>query len=330
MCAPAGEEPGPTSLYFDPAIKCCTYVPDLHNFLVGRILSDTDPAASPGRATVEKRIADGLGVTPLGLSKPPTYSLLYSNSEDAFGRSRTLRCPHYIEDGGRCGIWRHRDSTCATWFCKHVRGPVGRTFWNDSLYQLLFVVEQGLARWCVLESYENDDVLRHLVATAAWMSTAETVTGESLDNRINRDAYARVWGEWYGREGEFFTRCAELVESLSWSEVQAICGPNARAYARLTERAYRRLMSDDLPPALNVGSFRVVQIQRGMTRIQTYSKYDPLDVPGEVMELLPYFDGRPTADALRIIAKERSIRLDPALIRKMVDFGLLAPPGQKD
>jgi hypothetical protein len=44
------------------------------------------------------------------------------------------------------------------------------------------------------------------------------------------------------------------------------------------------------------------------------------------MELLQYFDGRPVVDALAAIADERGVRLDSALIRKMVDFKLLVPP----
>jgi hypothetical protein len=63
-----------------------------------------------------------------------------------------------------------------------------------------------------------------------------------------------------------------------------------------------------------------------MTRVKTYSDFDPLDVPNAVMELLQYFDGRPVVDALAAIADERGVSLDAALVRKMVDFKLLAPP----
>jgi hypothetical protein len=48
-----------------------------------------------------------------------------------------------------------------------------------------------------------------------------------------------------------------------------------------------------------------------------------------LLELLPYFDGRPTKDVLAAIEDERGVSLDPALVRKMVDFGLLnALPNQ--
>ena len=75
MCAPDGHQDGAEKEYFDPAIKCCTYVPEIHNFLAGGVLSDDDPSAQPGRATVEKRIRTGVAVTPLGLKQPAVFSL---------------------------------------------------------------------------------------------------------------------------------------------------------------------------------------------------------------------------------------------------------------
>lgn len=331
MCAREGQESASATYYFDPVVKCCSYVPDLHNFLVGSILSDADPAAQQGRPTVQKRIADAVGVTPLGLKQPPVYALLYRRSSEAFGRSRTLRCPHYVEDGNLCGIWRNRESTCATWFCKHVRGEVGYRFWRDSLHQVLQAVETDLARWCVLELQLGDEALRHSVASGDWTSEAEAIIGDSLDNRLDQKAYARLWGEWRGREHEFYCRCGALVSPLGWADVLAVCGPSTRAYARLlTQQAYGRLTSDDIPSNLSVGRFEVLQVQRAMTRVNTYNDFDPLDVPNTVMELLQYFDGHPVADALAAIADERGVSVDAALVRKMVDFKLLVPAEMPD
>jgi hypothetical protein len=330
MCAIAGGATGtaqastPRGVFFDPAVKCCTYVPDLPNFLVGSILSDADPATQFGRGTVERRIADAIGVTPLGLMKSPVHALLCRNSSDAFGRTRTFRCPHYIEDGGRCGVWRHRNSVCTTWFCKHVRGQVGRTFWRTLLH-LLGQIEGELAHWCALELQLGDEALRHLMATG-WAGSGDAITGDALDNKVDPETYAQIWGAWRGGEREFFRKIAELVGTLSWADVLAICGPEVRVHARLTEDSYRRLISDDIPPVLDVASMQLAHTTRATTRVSTYSSYDPLDVPNQVMELLPYFDGRPTEDVLATIAKDRGIRLEPDLIRKLVDFMLLVPP----
>jgi hypothetical protein len=309
------------SYYFDPSVKCCSFIPNLPNFLVGRVLSDDDPAALPGRMTVEKRIKEGVAVTPIGLGMPPAYSVLYRNSEETFGRSRNLRCPHYIEDGGRCGIWRNRESTCATWFCKHVRGDIGFTFWRGPLLQLLRVVETQLARWCVSEHQFSDDALRELVKTPSWTGRPGLVTAESIEE----ERYAKIWDKWRGREIEFFTQCANLVTDLSWSDVLAISGPEANAYSRLTKQAYSRLISDEIPPRLKVGAFTLLQIVNGKNRIQTLNSYDPIDVSNIVMELLQYFDGRPTGEVLEAIAREKELKLNRSLVQKLVDYGLLAP-----
>ncbi|MFN2530225.1 MAG: hypothetical protein ABR555_02905 [Pyrinomonadaceae bacterium] len=42
-----------------------------------------------------------------------------------------------------------------------------------------------------------------------------------------------------------------------------------------------------------------------------------------MMDPLHYFDGRPTDQAVNAIADERGIRLDPSLVRKLLDFELL-------
>jgi Fe-S-cluster containining protein len=327
MCAHGEEQQGPQTDYFDPVIKCCTYVPVLHNFLTGRILSDDDPAAALGRSTVEKRIKEGVAVTPLGLGQPPVFSLLYESSDTAFGRSRNLRCPHYIEDGGRCGVWRHRESTCATWFCKHIRGSVGYAFWHQSLHQLLMAVENELAHWAVLELDPGDEALRRLLTDES-KARSKPVTGEAIDNRVDPESYAKLWGDWLGREGEFFVECAGLVNPLSWDDVLAVTGSEVRGWARLTKDAYRRMTSDEVPPALKVGAMHLVKITRDMTRVSSYSSFDPVDIPSPVMESLHFFDGRPTDDAIAAIAGEKGIRLDPSLVRKMVDFALLVPPEQ--
>lgn len=320
---PLGGQSALRNHYFDPSIKCCTYIPSLPNFLVGRILSDEDPAARSARIVVEKRIKEEVVVTPLGLGTPPAYSVLYDNmSPNAFGRSRTLRCPYYVEDGGRCGIWRNRNSVCATWFCKHVRGQVGHAFWQQSLLHLLRLVERDLACWCLLELEFDGDALRHLIN----ISESEALTAELIDNRREPERHKRLWGGWRGREHDFFIKCAELVAALSWSDVLRLSGPQAHAYARLTKQAFVRLTADKIPSTLTAGPMQIVQIQQETTCVSTYSSFDPIEVPNVAMALLHYFDGRPVGEVLDAIAAKTGIRLEPSLVQKMADFGLLIAP----
>src|SRR5262245_14489349 len=67
MCPSQGEPQTPSRIRFNPRIKCCTYLPNLPNFLVGRILTSENPSEAKGRTTVEVRLAQGTAVTPLGI-----------------------------------------------------------------------------------------------------------------------------------------------------------------------------------------------------------------------------------------------------------------------
>lgn len=58
-------------------------------------------------------------------------------------------------------------------------------------------------------------------------------------------------------------------------------------------------------------------------RVTTYTAFDPLDLPRALFDALRYFDGRPTAQALRRIRAERGIHVQPDLVRRLVDFGVL-------
>ena len=92
MCTPGATSA--SELSFDPRVKCCTYLPVLPNFLVGRILGDRDEAARKGRKTVEARMREKIAVTPLGIGAPSPHRALYqlAAKHSGFGRTPSLRC----------------------------------------------------------------------------------------------------------------------------------------------------------------------------------------------------------------------------------------------
>ena len=116
MCVKGDGRTPTASYFFEPEMKCCVYQPSLPNFLAGR---------SVGVDTVRARIEAGIGVGPLVLERPPSYDLVHRHTINAAGRTKALRCPHFVTADGTCGIWENRDALCATWFCRHVRGRTG-------------------------------------------------------------------------------------------------------------------------------------------------------------------------------------------------------------
>jgi len=324
MCNSSRNSPGDNSLFFNPRTKCCTYLPWLANFLVGRVLADDlsilDDAAAHGRRTVEKRIDEGNAVSPLAVGIPKNYTLVYQHNRDYFGHADQMRCPHYVEEGGRCGVWRHRNSVCATWFCKHVRGAVGQQFWR-TLLQLLRMVERQLAVWCVLELDPGAAAL-----TALLDPMRMEVENHGLsDLTRSSPRYADAWGRWLGKEREFYRQCAKLVNPLSWREVMRLCGQEVRAFAAQTREAYRRLLSDEMPDSLSVGKLDVVGLGNESVRLCSYIGTDPVELPRELFDALSQFNGRPRKDAMNSIAERHGLELDDELLRGLVDFKVLVP-----
>jgi hypothetical protein len=301
LCGTPGKvRPPAAAPFFDPYTKCCTYLPALPNFLVGRMLEDDSREFAWGRITLEARLAEGIAVTPLGIGRSNAYELLYATSgKSFFGRDRSMRCPHYLdENGGQCGIWRHRAAVCATWFCKYVRGAVGQRFWQ-ALHRLLSAVERELSSWCARELGVDDAA----------------------------DAGRRqAFGDWSGRERRFFQECARLVDALRWRDVERICGPEVRALTKRTREAFDSLRSRAIPRRLRVGSFKVIGPRQRSSIVEGYDGGDRIELPSLVLDALHYFDGSPsTAHALRTIRAETGLTIERDFVRLLVDFEILIP-----
>src|SRR5688572_25688607 len=98
---------------FDARTKCCTYVPSIPNFLVGKILEN--------KIAVFESNLNLAQVCPQGVWPNEEFTKEYHPASPLFGRNLDWRCPYYLhEQDGLCGIWQHRNARCATWFCKHV------------------------------------------------------------------------------------------------------------------------------------------------------------------------------------------------------------------
>lgn len=327
MAAPAGTVINEKNAndFFDPNLKCCTFLPTLPNFLIGRVLLDDDPATAQGRATVHARIRAGLAVTPLGMGEPAVHSLLYAEgAASGFGHSKSLLCPHYLpDDEGKCGVWKNRNAVCVTWFCKHERGATGKNFWT-ALQQLLMTAEKDLSVWCVAEMGLGEAALKLLFAPLQ-PSGKDPITAEALDNSINPKRYQALWGEWHGREREWFQACAQRVNALTWGDVLRICGPSLRIQAKLLAQRYEALMNHALPPRLTLNDLNIIKLGATSMRLGTYSSLDPLQMPRALLAALPHFDGREVADVVSEVEEQEKLRLTPSLLQKLTDFGVLAP-----
>lgn len=320
MCQPRGAEVASLGEAFEPNVKCCSYLPELPNFTVGAVLTS---GSAKGRETVLKRIRARAGVTPVGVGQPPKTRLVLASSKAAFGRSREIVCPHYVDDnGGQCSIWAHRDAVCSTYFCKHMRGAVGQTFWF-ALRGLLAYVERDVARFCVMKLDPGPEAIE-ILATQSPSDGPRDLDVAALEDREDPNDYARRWGSYVGREEEFYTACSEMVAELEWADVVELCGADVALRALHTRHVFRQLKSDELPPRLLASGYTIAKDGPNASLVVGYSLDDAIEVPKDVLGALHVFDGRPTAEAMDA-AKTHGVTLSDAEVRRLADFKILEP-----
>jgi hypothetical protein len=294
--------------HFNPRTKCCTYWPELPNFLAGFILQDEDPSFARARAQMETfLVTKEMMITPLGATPPPSFFEQY-NKLKSFGTDLSLRCPFYQEDQtGNCGIWKYRNGRCATWFCRFSRGSVSVVFWKY-MDQLFNAIEKSLSRWCVLQFGFANEALQQIFPPP----------------RTQMRISATMWDQWLGREREFFVECSRSVAALHWNDVSRIGGIDLEVPARLLRESHLQLLRHDLPASLKLNQWKHwTAADPEMMRIWTYSRYDPIEVPRRIVDVLSYFQNCTTEQALARIEQEKGIRLDREYVRMLTDFGVL-------
>jgi len=127
---------------FHSDARCCTYHPELPNWLAGRALRDPDAAPR-----LRARLQDPAGLTPESLA-PRARSYV---SRHDFGRELSLRCPYWAGGELACGAWAHRAEVCRTWHCRFSDGDRSRTAWADAK-RLMHHTFARMSYYCTLSA----------------------------------------------------------------------------------------------------------------------------------------------------------------------------------
>ena len=329
MCQKGGEE-DPGGIYFSPESKCCTYYPNLPNYLVGALLSDPDPQLEEGRRRVREKIKERIGVMPQGVQTPRKYTLLYQMTKDGFGRSQSLLCPFYDQDQGNCTVWRYRESACTTFFCKFVIGADSSEFWR-ALHNYLVLVQRTLVQFTLHElgfpaPVALEPMPTHLSGPHVQL-TIEDVDEVSPSERT----YEESWGKWVGREEEVYLQSYRLVSELTREEFEKLVGITSRIQLAQLEQKRRHMMNSALPATLKRNPGLQVSRSGDDYLLVTHSKWQPIRLQRPIYEILDYFDGRQTnEEVLRRIRVEKKAQLEQDLLVHLFHFRILVPPEHQE
>jgi len=194
-----------------------------------------------------------------------------------------------------------------------------------TLKELLTAVEKELSLWCLGQlSFDASSIakIRAYVDLPHEQRLAdELIEGSQSERR------RELWGQWTGQEMTFYTECADLVATLSWSDVLEICGPRVRPLSDLVRQQRTDLEDRTVPPHLSMGLFQILDTQEDLYYLGTYSEFDAITVPQAVIPLLKAFDGRATDDVVSGLQPEQRALLDTATLGRLVDHGILQEAG---
>lgn len=319
------EESPVDGLMFLPNTKCCTYTPQLPNFIVGLILGDESAEMEKGRASIRARMTSKHVINPLFLGRTIDYERRYMGSRERyFGRMAALRCPHYLhEEGGLCSIWRYREAVCSTYFCKHDRGSVGLSFWRR-MREYLIEIEKELSLWCALSLGMEPKSVLSLSEPEFLPDILKQIETEEGESHLGNKTYRSLWGDWVDREQEYYIEAGLLVKSLDWEQISSLGGQGLSARAKQVEKACRALISTNLPDSVVRTKIDALRLSENAFLVEGYSPTDPVRISERLLTALSQFDGSPTEAVIERIRQQCGLKITAKLIRKLIDFGLLA------
>jgi len=308
--------------YFKPDLKCCTYHPNIPNYLVGALLSDPAPELAEGQRRVRERIEKRIGITPCWVAAPKKYQLfmMAARGTDVFGRARNMLCPYFEKGTGNCTVWRYREAVCSTFFCKYEGGYPGFQFWMG-LKEYLAQIEITLAHYAI------KTVDPALVEPK--MGRLKLNVEDIDDLPPKDDAYAAAWASWVGREAELYVACYEVVRKLDREAFAKLVDdtPDGKKHLDALRSLWDKLVSPIMPEHLvRNGKMRQQKTTAGVV-VTTYNANDSFALDPELFEVLGMLDaGRSVEENLAWLASEHGIELTSELLHHLYIHGVLITP----
>lgn len=326
MCKDQNEPGDQLETQFQPIVKCCTFYPGLPNYLVGQILKD-NRVSSDIMDIIRSKIDERSGVTPLGISPTLAEEQKYKtiSGQGRFGKADgEVRCPYYVDQkSGICGIRNYRNCVCTTWFCKRNHGLVSYYMW-DAIRRLLHHIEESLASWCLLELEVEDDALDLLCKkdSLAW----EQLKEDAVDTHLLK----RAWGKFENNKIEFYKQCGHLVNTLDWTDIESICGPQLKILARSARLSQASLTMDQFPEYVTINSQKTRTLDNGNISVQTYSRYQSFEIPMNIgmglMMAIPLFqDPCKLEELIKNIESTSGQKLSKDQMNLLFQSGIITP-----
>lgn len=202
-------------------------------------------------------------------------------------------------------------------------------FWH-AVRDLLIAVEERVAYQCLtqggLPEAQVQAVVGHRSAIRGIIARANS--GEAIADLPASDQSAewfdQMWGDWAGREHEWFEQCADFTatmaneELLSWTE-------DSRGLATAVVQRFAELGIHEIPELVTFSPGPGSEATPDVLRLVGYSPFDPLILPARLLADLQRLDGRPIAQ-VRAEVQPGETPLTSDLLSLLQDFRVAVVP----
>jgi Fe-S-cluster containining protein len=268
--------------------KCCSYHPHLPNYLVGGILNDQDLQLQEGKKRIFSQINSRIGVTPYAIIPGRIYAEVDKElkSQEFWKRPKSLLesqlCPYF--DKGNCSVWKYRENLCVTFFCSSVGGGHGKSFWNK-LNQYLKMIETDLSQYTMFQlGWAPEKIKTKEVTTTDFQF-------ENSNGEVIEENYLELWGEWAGREAEFYVKCYEIIRDLDLETFRNISGGKRLILEAAIREMNLNFNKNVLPDVMVLHPELVISQNLDGYVILSNGK-SQLTLPSTVYQIIKAFDGK--------------------------------------
>ncbi len=265
--------------------KCCSYHPQMSNFMCGAILSDRNQM--DGREIILEKIRLKRGVTPYGILPDADYTARKQELDgaDFWSKPKELLekqlCPFYST--GACSVWKYRDHLCATYFCSSIGGASGKRLWKavDRYLKMMQIILERhsmiRAGWPVYEIFPDD-------------LNAGDIAMEDENGNVSDANYRRIWGDWVGKEEEFYLLCYKYFRETEPESFRQFAGLGGEILESCVIEAHRHFLKNVLPDQMRLSPDLTTE-EAGPGRLVLRSDLTSYEVPVLLMPLIKGFDG---------------------------------------
>ena len=216
--------------------RCCTYFPEVPNFLLGFALQDPK-----SQSLIETQIEIG-HILPTGqqIDAGQYRTAVESYAEDLFGELTHLVCPFLNPETIECGVYAYRNSVCSTFFCENDHGEPGRKFWEKT-QDLVGHIEIALSQ-AVMQAL-GIDVEQYMATLDTW---GDDIDGSFVEGAgWSLELRKQLWGDWFNREAEFLVEASMWVEERK-KQLYTLATEQTLYEARLFEGAVRQWLPEKI------------------------------------------------------------------------------------